>query len=367
VNSEYLYQDFNGLDWDAIRNEYLQRIESGIIDEEFYLSMDEMISRLKDEHSTYFNPDQAKQEDQQYAGDYNYVGIGVLTTPVYDRNVITILTVFPDSPAKEANLQVRDSIIAVDGQPIINNGIVQHELLRGLEGSELTITVQTPGEEPREVRLIRRRITGSLDVPHQILTSSGGKSIGYILLVTFGDSTIDDQVGDALREMFASSPLDGLIIDNRMNNGGASDVLEGTLAYFTDGKVGYFVNRQQEEPLLIDGEDINGSQNLPLVVLTGPETASFGEIFAGILQDINRAYIIGEVTAGNVEILYIYNFEDGSRVWLAHDTFKPLNQPEKNWELTGITPDLIISTQWDLHSLEADPTVLEALTYFDKK
>ena len=41
----------------------------------------------------------------------------------------------------------------------------------------------------------------------------------------------------------------------------------------------------------------------PLVVLVGPDTVSFGEVFSGILKDQGRATLIGETTDGNVEIL----------------------------------------------------------------
>ena len=60
-------------------------------------------------------------------------------------------------------------------------------------------------------------------------------------------------------------------------------------------------------------------------MLVGPDTISFGEIFSGILKDQGRATLIGETTSGNVEILWGYDFKDGSRAWIAHDTFKRNN------------------------------------------
>jgi C-terminal peptidase prc len=363
VNDEYLYQDFNGMDWDDMKVEYRERIQSGLSDEDFYHAMGEMVFRLGDDHSTFFSPEQAAEEDAGYAGDYNYVGIGVMTIAVPERQRITIISIFPDSPAEEAGLEVRDSIIAADGEPILDENGVRHHLLRGPEGSKMTLTVMQPGGDTRQVELTRQRISGAPQVPYQVLTTQGGKRIGYILLVTFSDNTIDDQVGEALRDMSATAPLDGVIIDNRMNNGGASNVLKGTLAYFTDGTLGHFVNRQGEKPLTVDGININDSQHLPVVVLTGDGTASFGEIFAGVLQDIGRAYVIGGTTAGNVEILYVYTFSDGSRAWIAHDTFRPLNQPDQDWEATGILPDLTIYSNWDEVTVVNDPVVIAAIEF----
>jgi carboxyl-terminal processing protease len=173
-------------------------------------------------------------------------------------------------------------------------------------------------------------------------------------------------VAEALKQMSARGKLDGLILDNRMNSGGASTVLHGALSFFTQGTLGYYVNRQQEEPLYVDAVDVNGSQELPLVVLIGRDTVSFGEVFAGILQDTGRAYLIGEKTDGNVEILYIYDFEDGSRAWIAHDTFRPLIQTDQVWEETGILPNLEIVVAWDEVTLDEDPVVYAALEYFDE-
>ena len=94
-------------------------------------------------------------------------------------------------------------------------------------------------------------------------------------------------------------------------------------------------------------------------------TVSFGEIFAGILKDQGRATIIGETTLGNVEVLWGYGFEDGSRAWIAHDRFEPVNNPGADWEHNGIIVDIEAPSEWDEHTTETDPAVEAALIYFD--
>src|SRR5690606_37135556 len=103
--------------------------------------------------------------------------------------------------------------------------------------------------------------------------------------------------------------------------------------------VGNFVNRQRSTPLRITGKDVNGSQTFPLVVMPGPLTASFGEVFTGVLGDQGRATLVGETTDGNIETLWGYDFPDGSVAWIAHDTFRPVNDPDADWEISGIIPD----------------------------
>jgi C-terminal processing protease CtpA/Prc len=201
-------------------------------------------------------------------------------------------------------------------------------------------------------------------VVYQIITTPDGTRIGYILLITFEDSTVDEQVAAALQEMTAEAPLDGLILDNRMNGGGSSTVFEPMLSYFAGGDLGEYLNHDEQHPLQVKLNDINDSSQVPLVVLVGSETASFGEIFSGILQDLGRAYLIGTITEGNVEILWGYDLADGSQLWLANETFRPLNHPNQDWEKTGIIPDLTVSGEYDQYTLDNDPAVLAALQYF---
>ena len=366
VNDDYLYQDFNGLDWNAVHDEYAQRVKAGMTDTDFYIAMDEMIYRLGDDHSVFLGPEQVRAEDAEFAGENDYVGIGVLTNLVPERERVTILLVFPGSPADEAGLVAHDSILAVDGKPIMDADGFHREYLRGPEGSTIELTVQSPGEDPRQVTLTRQRVTGAIPVPYEVLTSSQGKRIGYVLLASFADDTVDDQLGEALRAMTASAPLDGLILDNRQNGGGADVVARGALSYFTKGVVGHFVNRGKvRRALNVMGEDINGSSHLPLVVLVGPNTVSFGEIYSGVLRDMGRATIIGELTDGNVELVRGYDFEDGSRAWIAHENFQPRNHPDQNWEATGIIPDITVASNWDEVTMQTDPAIQAALDFLD--
>ena len=366
VQDEYLYPDFNGLDWEAVRILYDARIRSGLTNAEFYLAMDEMIFSLNDNHSIFLSPEMVAAEDQEFEGNYDYVGVGILMYGVPERSRAVILAVFPDSPADLAGLQPRDSILSADGFPMIDEQGLLSSRIRGIEGTSVNLVVQTPGGDPREITLTRQRITTSLPVPHTVLTTASGKRIGYMLVVTFADNTVDESVAAALEAMTFDGPLDGLIFDNRPNSGGADTVVRPILSYFTRGTLGYWVSRDAERPLRINRPvDINGSQDVPLVILVGLQTVSFGEIFSGVLQDTGRAYIIGETTGGNVETLWGYSFEDGSRVWLARESFRPLNHPQTNWELTGIIPDQEILANWDEYTPETDPLVLAALTHFD--
>lgn len=365
VNTHYLYADFNGVDWNAVKKTYQEKILGGLSDDEFYWEMAGMIHLLGDDHSVYLSPTAAELEDAQYQGKNNYVGIGVLLSALPQKGRAVVLLAFEDSPAAQAGIQPRDSILSVDGNPVLDEHGYISNILLGSPGSTVLLSVQSPGQDPREIEITRRQITGSLPVPFSIITTPEGRSVGYMLLVSFNDNSIDNKIADIL-ETFLQNDVEAIIIDNRMNEGGADNVLINTLSYFSEGTLGHFVNRIEETPLHINRPRyILDSAEIPLVVLIGPETVSFGEIFSGILKDINRAYLIGEQTDGNIEILWEYEFADGSKAWIAHDTFRPVNNPNQDWEQTGIIPHLTVPVEWDEFSVKDDPAIQAALDYFD--
>jgi C-terminal peptidase prc len=365
INEDYLYEDFNGLDWDTIYDEYHQMIEAGLSTEDFYYYLEDLIFNLGDEHSVYLNPQYVAMEEAEYERGSDYVGIGIWVEIVPDRERAVVLLTFPGSPAEQAGILSHDSILSVDGYPILTPERDNLELLLGTAGSPVTLTVQSPGEEPRQLTVYRDRVSGSLPVINFLLTTPNGKNIGYLLIPTFSEEGIADQVGEVLNDLGDNYEIDGLILDNRLNSGGYDNVMADTLSYFTNGVVGHFTNRSGKEPLRIRRRNINDSVNLPLVVLVGEGTASFGEIFSGILQDQGRAALIGDTTLGNVEILWGYDFDDGSRAWIAHDTFIPIRNQDANWEETGLIPRIQVSAPWDLYTFETDPAILAALDYFD--
>jgi carboxyl-terminal processing protease len=365
VNEEYLYIDFNGVDWEQTQIDYEERIKAGMETEEFYSAMDAMIYSLGDDHSIFLSPQMVAADEAEYEGRNEYVGIGIIHMAVPERGISTIILTFPGSPAEQVGLKPHDNILTVDGQPILDEDGYIQDIIFGPVGSYTSLGVQTPGKGVREVIVQRTVILSPVPTPWALLSSPEGQRIGYLMITTFSDSNTPDNVETALEALTSNGPLDGLIIDNRMNGGGAHTVFLDTLRYFTSGTIGYFVNRTEEETLKINGLDINGSLEVPLVVLIGPDTVSFGEVFAGVLQERERAYLIGETTYGNVEILYGYNLPYGSQLWIAHDTFRPAINPDQVWENAGVTPDLQIPSAWDLYTTFTDPAVIASLEYFD--
>lgn len=354
VKDVYVYPDYNGKDWPGIVARYQAKIEAGLDTQSFYDEMFLMIVELGDDHSFFLSPLEVAATEAELRGDLEFVGVGIYGQADLEKGSVTVISTFPGSPAEHAGIQSHDSILRVDGQPI---GEDYSERLRGPQCSVVIVTVQSPGEAPREVMLFRYAIEGSIPIDARLVATNDGSKIGYIFIPTFFDETIPEQIENALAEF---GPLDGLILDLRLNGGGSSTVTYPILEYFVDGDLGEFVSREDSRTLEIDANEVQNSQSVPLIVMVSEDTVSFGEIFAGVLRDAGRAQIVGETSLGNVEVLHGFNFEDGSQVWLAAETFHSAFS-DSNWEDTGIVPDVQAFAEWNTFYFETDPSVAAAV------
>jgi C-terminal processing protease CtpA/Prc len=174
------------------------------------------------------------------------------------------------------------------------------------------------------------------------------------------EENVTTRTRSAMLDLVKDGPLDGLILDLRTNGGGSYPNLRGLLGLFTSGTVGHLVNRAGARTTVrVRPNGIGNSQTVPLVVLIGPSTESFAEVLAGVLQAKGRARLVGQNTAGNIETLLAHEFEDGSRLWLAEESFRLPNG--SSWELIGLTPDTRVESEWDQYTAQDDPVIAKAL------
>jgi carboxyl-terminal processing protease len=355
VRQVYVYPDFNGKDWGGIESRYKSMIEAGLGTDEYYFQMESMIEELGDEHSFFLSPFNAKRSEEELKGENNFVGIGVYSSPEPERSRLVVISIFPGSAADYAGIKPHDSILQVDGRPVIDENTNR---LRGPVCSTLVATVQSPGEAPRDIMLVRHSMQGNLRIDASLVPTKDGSKIGYIFIPTFFDETIPAQIEAALEDF---GQLDGLVLDLRMNGGGSSSVANPILSFFTSGRLGQFVSRNESRTLELKGYPVNNSQTVPLVVMVSEDTVSYGEIFAGIMRDSREAKITGQTSLGNVEVLHGFNFDDGSQLWIASEAFYPAHSDE-NWEETGIVPDLQAYATWDSFTFDTDPSIAASLT-----
>jgi C-terminal processing protease CtpA/Prc len=223
VAENYVDPALNGKDWAAIGARYRQAVGAGLDDEAFYAALDLMIAELGDSHSYHESPTEVAEARAALEGQIDFVGIGVLLTPVVGTTHVAAIVVFPDGPAAAAGLRPHDSIVLVDGQdPVDSDGVGRIDLFRGPPGTSVRLSVARPGEAPRELVVERAEIRGGLPIDVCLIAS---RRVAYLAIPTLLDRTVPDKVRLVLEALTADEPLAGLVLDNRMNGGGSQGVL----------------------------------------------------------------------------------------------------------------------------------------------
>jgi carboxyl-terminal processing protease len=148
-----------------------------------------------------------------------------------------------------------------------------------------------------------------LDVEKNTIRSyvlKGSKSIGYIYLPSFytdfyyGAFFSKGSANDLAKELIKlkSTAIDGIILDLRSNGGGSlREAIRMAGVFIDNGALSITHSRGQDPEILKDnarGTIYSG----PLVVLTNSSSASAAELLTGVLQDYNRAVIVGSRTFG---------------------------------------------------------------------
>ncbi|MFL5804938.1 MAG: S41 family peptidase [Roseiflexaceae bacterium] len=362
VRDRYVYTDYRGLDWNAVRDEYAPRVAAAETPEAFYAILREMIDQLGDDHSRYESPREVAEQQAEFEGDLRYAGIGAIVRELPEGGLIT--RVARGGPAEDAGLRPHDLILVVGGISFTDTARFGPDgpigVVRGPPGSVVRLTVRSPGEAPREIDLTRRAIDADAFAQIEAQRLPGGR-IGLIRIDTFYIEAIDERVRAELVRLLEAGPLDGLIIDVRGNGGGRLDLMLATIGLFVDGgTIGSSVGRRVENRLRVpSGEVLPGLAKTPIVVLVGSETASAAEMFAAGMRVLDRARVVGVPSSGNTENLVPHDLSDGSRLWLAELNYRLPDGSQL--EGRGVQPDRVVDVEWWRFDPADDPQVRAAI------
>lgn len=200
------------------------------------------------------------------------------------------------SPLNDPGVNVRagDALLAINGRKLSLQTVPQ-ELLLNLAGEEVTLTVQTGDEPPREatVRTLksefplryREWVEGNRSLIHE---RTGGR-VGYVHIPDMGAGGF----AEFHRLFLVESGREGLIVDVRYNRGGhVSQLLLEKLARKC---VGYDISRWGQ-PETYPSHAIVG----PIVALTNQNSGSDGDIFSHTFKLMKLGTLIGKRTWGGV-------------------------------------------------------------------
>ncbi|MEK6221973.1 MAG: S41 family peptidase, partial [Chloroflexota bacterium] len=368
VNQLYVYRDKGSVSWDAIRTQY--RSEGIVIvgTSGMQEMVEEIITFFPENTIAWQTREERIQRQVEAQASASYQGIGAYVTYRDTKQPhIVLIAVMNGSPAEAAGLQDHDSVYAVDGSPVtVEEGIGIIDRVRGPAGTDVILVVKSPGDILERDVVVKR---GNIDTsqPQKFkFRYIPDTEILYIYIPRAGYPSMAEDFFLELQNNISGRTPKGIILDMRITSGSnANWPLVGFLAAFTDGEVGQFYSLQGTEGLAVEGQDFNGSQTLPLVVLVGPDTSGLPEIFAGSLQDNGRADIIGLSTSGAIEIYNGYAMPDGAELSIATASF--VTTQGNDVGLNGVEPNFVVDSYWDSVSDANDPVIDFAVELIEGK
>ena len=291
----------------AITSLYVDTVNEDKLVEEAIKGMLESL----DPHSQYTDAKETKELEEPLQGEFSGVGIQFNM----NKDTLYVIQTIPGGPSERVGVLAGDRIIYVNDTTIagvkMKNSDIQKRL-RGKKGTNVTIKVKRPGvKELITFRITRDNIPlHSIDAQYML-----DERTGYLRISRFGAKTHEEMM-DALKEL-KQQGMTQLVMDLSDNGGGylnaaidmCNEFLDrGQLMVYTEGE-----NAPRNEA------NANGwgeYKDLHMVVMVNQYSASAAEIFAGAMQDWDRAVIVGRRTFGKGLVQRPFKFEDGSMMRL---------------------------------------------------
>lgn len=267
-----------------------------------------ILSQL-DPHSVYLNAEENKASTETLEG--SFAGIGIQFNTLLDT--VVVVRVIEGGPSERAGLQAGDRILRADTTSFLRDSLTSEEIMKALKGPEDTVVKLTlqRGKKVFTTSVVR----GAVPVPTLDASYMIRPHVLYVRLNKWGTQTpIEFQQAYADH---ASEGVERILLDLRDNGGGylqaattlASEFLsKGDLLVYNQGA--HYPREDFKCPR--DGR----LRNVPLTVLVNENSASASEIFAGAMQDLDRALIVGRRTFGKGLVQLPFELRDHSVVRL---------------------------------------------------
>jgi carboxyl-terminal processing protease len=290
----------------------LHSVKDDVDDEEIANYFLSSVARSYDPHTDYMSYREMNRFKDGMRNEL--VGIGALLQ-IEEDGATKITGIVVNGPAdREGTLKLNDRIVAVGSPESEEMTDVMFmkidrvvDLIRGKANTAVKLKVEPAGGAPGEtkmVTIVRDKVElkdeqASAEIIEMRQPDGATCRLGWITLPSFYADFDDDRIRcasdvESLLKRLNQEKIDGLIFDLRNNGGGSLEEVRRMTGFFinrgpvvqvknTIGQVQ--VKDADNKPPLFEG---------PMVVLIDKSSASASEIFAGALQDYNRAVIVGD-------------------------------------------------------------------------
>ncbi|MBP2070494.1 MULTISPECIES: S41 family peptidase [Anaerococcus] len=306
-------------------------------------SLKGMFANLGDPYTAYYTKDEFSRLMETLDGRYQGIGVSVQASK---EGYIKAVSVFDNSPAKEAGIKPGDYITKVNGKSFgpdqLEEAVAE---IKGEPGSSVKLTILRTEEDSsnsKEFDVEVKRSDVSVDTVDDDIVEIDDKKIGYIHIKAFDDVTWDD-FSESFNRL-KSENIDGLVLDVRNNPGGALDVVINIADNFLDE--GVIVSTKDKKGNVVKEKSDADMDDIPIVLIQNENSASASEILAGALKDRERAKIVGTQSFGKGVVQKVFTLDNGAGAKITISEYFTPNGTEIN--KVGVTPDIEVEANEDL-------------------
>jgi carboxyl-terminal processing protease len=344
-NKERMYNKLSEVDRYVRANEYFDINDDTLNDT---IASGYMLG-ISDRYARYYS---AKAYSERVGlANGRLMGIGVAVVKDPSSGYARIIRVYDNTPATNVGLEVGGFITAIGDTSTrsMSDAAAMTSALLGEEGSTVNIKYLTPLREEQSFEITHANYT----TPSISTVRLMDNGVGYLRVDSFTSGTAVEfrNAVNSLTNQGATS----LIFDLRDNSGENLNAALVATDYCVPS--GLIAQSQDKGGNVTDLRMSDENEiTLPMVCLVNGSTASGAELFANALHKMAGATIVGSTTAGKGVLLSDpQSLSDGSAVVITVGIL--LDNEGKNWNGTGLTPDVDASLTNDEQSSYYDFTV----------
>lgn len=302
------------------------------------------IIKTLDPHSAYIPKEDLEMVNSELSASFSGIGIQFSI----QNDTVQVVSVISGGPSEGIGILAGDKIVTVNDTAFtgktISNERVMHAL-RGPKNTLVTLGIVRNGQSEELKFTITRGDIPVHSVDAKFIIPTSKSKIGFVRVSRFAENTYNEFI-TALSEL-RSQGATTYIIDLRENSGGYMDqairmanefLSRGDMIVYSEGRA---YSRYEAKA--------NGAgrfQSEKIVVLIDNFSASASEIFAGAMQDNDRATIIGRRSFGKGLVQQQIPFEDGSAIRLTVARYftpsgRCIQKPYKMGEQDDYAQDLL--------------------------
>ena len=322
-----------------IQSKYMEDVD---VNELVDGAIEGIFNSVEDSYTRYISAEE--YTEMLESGNEEYVGIGVHIAQNANTGKMVIISVMPNSPAKEAGIISGDIVVSVDGKEVTKDNYSESvSALKGEEGTTAKLVIQRKDENLEKI-VTRKKINAN-NVESSVISND----IGYIRILEF-ENNIYNQFKAEYEELVTNKKVKGLVIDVRNNPGGiVSETVKIADLLCGEGKIVETIYRDGSKKVYMSDKE---KANLPIVVLVNENSASAAEILAGAIKDLKQGTLVGNTTFGKGIVQSIVPLSDGTAVSVTTAKYYTASGIEIHGN--GINPDVKIDISEENRGLTVD-------------